>query len=117
MQIVRDILDEDGISEPINPLVDGVVWEPLVKFDKFNADSLNIFVIYWYEPPSWYAQMDHAQRLNLRILEEFRKAGIEFAFPTHTVHLTGDEKRELALKLLGADLEGTPPVPHAEAGR
>jgi len=45
--------------------------------------------------------MDHAQRLNLRIFEEFEKAGIEFAFPTQTVFLARDAKRQLAVEMLG----------------
>ena len=42
--------------------------------------------------------------LNLRIFEEFEKAGIEFAFPTRTVRLAGDPKRETAIRILGKDL-------------
>ena len=42
--------------------------------------------------------------LNLRIFEEFEKAGIEFAFPTRTVRLAGDPKRETAIRMLGKDL-------------
>jgi len=38
--------------------------------------------------------------LNLRIFEEFEAAGIEFAFPTQTLYLAGDSKRELALRLM-----------------
>jgi len=104
VQIVRDILEEDGIREPIHATIDGAEYPPRVYFTDFNADSLNIFVIYWYVPPAYWDFRDHAQRLNLRIFEEFEKAGIEFAFPTQTLYLAGDAKRELVLKMLEKEL-------------
>lgn len=105
VQIVRDILEEDGIREPIHPVINGGELPPRVYFNNFNADSLNIFVIYWFSPPAWWDYNDHAEKLNLRILEEFEKAGIEFAFPTQTLYLAGDPKRELAFKMLDGDGE------------
>jgi MscS family membrane protein len=77
------------------------VLSPRVYFNDYNAESLNLFLIYWYAPPAWWDYMDHAHRLNLRIFEEFEKAGIEFAFPTQTLYLAGDPKRELAVRMLG----------------
>ena len=50
--------------------------------------------------------LEHAQRLNLRIFEEFEKAGIELAFPTQTLYLAGDPKRRLALEMLNRGLDG-----------
>jgi small-conductance mechanosensitive channel len=104
VQILRDILEEDGIREPIHAVIDGSEFPPRVYFNDYNADSLNLFLIYWYVPPAYWDYADHAQRLNLRILEEFEKAGIEFAFPTRTVYVAGDPKREMALRMLGKDL-------------
>ncbi|MEE8452393.1 MAG: mechanosensitive ion channel family protein [Thermoguttaceae bacterium] len=104
VQILRDILEEDDIREPIHQVINGSEYPPRVYFNDFNAESLNIFVIYWYAPPAYWDYMDHGQRLHLRIFEEFEKAGIEFAFPTQTLYLAGDPKRELAVKMLGQDL-------------
>lgn len=106
VQIIRDILDEEGIREPINPTVNGDVLSPRVHFNEFNAASLNIFVIYWYAPPVWWDYLAHAEQVNLRIFEEFEKAGIDFAFPTQTLHLANDAKRQLALRML--DANGSP---------
>jgi MscS family membrane protein len=103
VQILRDILEEDGIREPIHPTIDGQEMPPRAYFNDYKADSLNLFVTYWYAPPDWWDYMDHAQRLNFRIFEEFEKAGIEFAFPTQTLLLAGDRKRELAVRMLGKD--------------
>ena len=91
-------------KEPIHATIDGDEFPPRVYFNDYNAESLNLFVIYWYVPPAYWDYLDHAQRLNLRIFEEFEKAGIEFAFPTQTLYLAGDPKRQLAVRTLGEDL-------------
>lgn len=37
--------------------------------------------------------MEHAHRVNCQIMERFRAEGINFAFPTQTLHLAVDYKR------------------------
>lgn len=98
VQIVRDILKEPGLAEPIHSVLAGTDMPPRVYFNELNADSLNLFVIYWYVPADWWAFQEHGQRLNLRIFEEFAKADIEFAFPTRTLFLAGDPKRKLVVE-------------------
>jgi MscS family membrane protein len=105
VEILRDILEEDGIREPIHPVINGDELPPRVYFNDYNAESLNLFLIYWFAPPAYWDYMEHAQRLNLRIFEEFEKAGIEFAFPTQTVYLAHDAKRQLAIRLLSDGIE------------
>jgi len=102
--ILRDVLEEEDLREPIHQVIDGNEFPPRVYFNDYNPDSLNIILIYWYAPPAYWDYLDHAQRLNLRIFEEFEKAGIEFAFPTQTLYLAGDPKREMAVRMLGKDL-------------
>lgn len=102
--ILHGVLEDEEFRGPIHPTVGGDEFPPRVFFNEFNADSLNIRVFYWYAPPDYWAFMEHAQRLNLRIFEEFEKAGIEFAFPTQTLYLAGDRKRHLALSVLSEDL-------------
>ena len=103
--ILKRILDEDGIREPIHPTINGNDYPPRVFFNDFNPDSLNLYVIYWYAPAAYWDYMEHAERLNFRIFEEYDRAGIEFAFPTQTLYLAGDPKRKLALEMLGGDLK------------
>jgi MscS family membrane protein len=103
--IIRDILNEKDLREPIHPVIDGNELPPRVFFNDFNAESLNIFVIYWFAPPAYWDYMAHAERINFRLFEEFEKAGIEFAFPTQTLYLAGDPKRQLAVKMLSDGLE------------
>lgn len=105
VQILRDVLEEEDLRGPIHATIDGNEFPPRVYFNNYNADSLNIIMIYWFAPPAYWDYLEHAQKLNLRIFEEFEKAGIEFAFPTQTLYLAGDPKRELAVNMLGKDLQ------------
>jgi len=91
---LKRILAEDGIREPIHPTVDGKHYPPRVFFNDYKPDCLNLMVMYWYAPPEYWDYMEHAQRVNLRIFEEFERAGIEFAFPTQTVHLASDGRQK-----------------------
>jgi MscS family membrane protein len=81
---------------------------PRVYFDEFNPESLNIKVWYWYRPADWWAYLDFTERFNLRLMEEFEKAGIEFAFPTRTLFLAGDSKRAVQVEVR----DGGPAAPH-----
>lgn len=56
-------------------------------FVEFNASSLDFELVY-FVPSSNYAQaMDVQQRINLEIVRRFAREGIDFAFPTRTLHL------------------------------
>jgi small-conductance mechanosensitive channel len=87
VQAIRDILDEKEIRERIHPIVGFEEFPPRVHFNDFNAESLNIVVFYWYAPVDWWAYMQHSERVNYRIMEEFERLGVEFAFPTQTIYL------------------------------
>jgi MscS family membrane protein len=59
----------------------------LISFNKFTDSTLNIFVVHVWngtEPKAHFAAL---QELNLQIKQRFDAEGIEFAFPTQTVHL------------------------------
>ncbi len=68
---------------------------PRVYFNDLNADSLNIVVYYWYQSSLYWDFVAHSEWVNMRIMERFNAEGIDFAFPTQTVYLAGDEKRPL----------------------
>ena len=73
---------------------------PRVYFNGFNSSSLNIMVQVWYHPAVEYWQyMDWLQQTCFKILNAFEAEGIEFASLTQTVHLAGDKKRELEIKV------------------
>lgn len=61
-----------------------------VTFDRahflsYGSFSLDFEVVYFVENPDYNFYMDIQQNINIRIYEEFRKRGIEFAYPTQTV--------------------------------
>jgi small-conductance mechanosensitive channel len=89
VQAIRDVLAEKDIRERIHPIVGFEELPPRVFFSDFKPDGFNIQVLYWYAPPDHWAYMDHAERVNLRIMEEFERLGVDFATPTRTLLLSG----------------------------
>jgi MscS family membrane protein len=97
VKIIEKILENHEGMHPDFP--------PRVFFDEFNDASLNILVIYWYHPPDYWSYLAFGQMVNLKIMRAFEEEGIEFAFPTQTVYLANDDRRQLSLRMLGQDLE------------
>ena len=93
VQIIRDILDDHEGMDPEFP--------PRVHFSEFNPDSLNILMLYWYHPPAYWDFLAFNERVNLQIMHEFAREGIEFAFPTTTTYLAQDEGQPLHLSIAG----------------
>jgi MscS family membrane protein len=91
--IIREILEDHEGMDPELP--------PRVYFSDFNDWSLNILVIYWYHPPDYWAYLAFGEQFNLEVFKRFNKEGIEFAFPTQTLYLANDDKRQLAVRRLG----------------
>jgi len=85
VEIIKDILG--GIpqlnGDPDTP--------PRVYFNEFNDWSLNIYMSYWYRPgDDWWGFQQVNQQVNLEMMKRFEAEGIEFAFPTQTLHLKKD---------------------------
>ncbi len=76
LKIVSDILNEEQIRKPIHPIINGQACPPRISFSDYTMKSLNLDVVYWYAPPNNDQYAAHAEKLNLRILEEFNRAGI-----------------------------------------
>ncbi len=66
--------------------------EPRVYFNDLNADSSNIVVFYWYHPAEYWDYLEHANWINLQIIERFNAEGIEFAFPTQTIYMADSKQ-------------------------
>lgn len=96
---IREMLEEPGIREPIHPVIGWDKHPPKVFFSDFNAESLNLQVNYHFAPPDQGAFNEHAQKVNFRILEEFERLGVSFAFPSRTVYLEGEVARELRARI------------------
>ncbi|EHL24732.1 mechanosensitive ion channel protein MscS [Acidovorax sp. NO-1] len=65
---------------------------PQLRFDRahfkaFGASSLDYEVVYIVEDPAFSVYMDMQQALNLGLMRELKALGVEFAFPTRTVHI------------------------------
>jgi len=87
LDILKEILEKhEGMNDD---------FPPRIFFNDFNADSLNLRVIYWYHPPSYWAFMAFTENFNKEVLRRFNEEGIDFAFPTQTLYLAGDSSRPL----------------------
>jgi MscS family membrane protein len=87
--ILRELLDNHEGMDPELP--------PKVYFNNYESHYLNLFAIFWYHPPDWWAYNEFLQKLNFEILKRFNAEGIDFAFPTQTLHLAGDPSRPLTV--------------------
>ena len=65
-----------------------VTEEAVTFFAGFGASSLDITFIYYIRKGADIAKTQSV--MNLEILKRFEAAGLEFAFPTQTVHLAKD---------------------------
>ena len=90
--IIKEILDDHEGLHPDFP--------PRVYFNGFNDWSLNIIVFAWYHPANYWDMQEWLQRTCLEILRKFNNEGIDFAFPSRTLYLASDDKRQLNLKML-----------------
>ena len=74
--IITKILEDEPITTPDR-----------VHFASYGDFSLNFEIVFFVQSADYTQYMDIHQDLNFRIYEEFEKRGIEFAFPTQTIHL------------------------------
>jgi MscS family membrane protein len=89
VEIVKEVLkNHEGVAEE---------FPPRVYFNDFKDFSLNIFAIYWYHPADWWKYCEFSEGVNIEILKRFNAEGIEFAFPSQTLYLAGDEKRPVVI--------------------
>ena len=70
---------------------------PNTRFDRshfksYGDSSLDIETVYYMQVPDYNSYMDTQQAVNLALYKRFEDEGIEFAFPTRTLHLIHDEQ-------------------------
>jgi small-conductance mechanosensitive channel len=79
--------------EAIPEMVRGIIEnDDMTRFDRghfkeYGASSLNFEFVYYVLSPEYNDFMDTQQRINLAIYAKFEAEGIDFAFPTQTVHV------------------------------
>ena len=71
--------------------------EQLAAFDRahfasYGDWSLVFEVVYYVASPDYNLYMDVQERINIAIYDAFAERGIEFAFPTQTLHLVRDHE-------------------------
>jgi MscS family membrane protein len=92
VQIIREILENhEGMNEDL---------PPRVFFNGFNDWSLNIMVVVWYHPPNYWDYQAWLQNICLEIMRRFEAEDIDFAFPSQTIYMANDDKRQLKLRML-----------------
>ena len=60
-------------------------------FFNFGPSSLDYEVVFYVNSADYNLYMDIRQRINLHLYEAFEREGIEFAYPTQTIHLAKAE--------------------------
>ncbi|MDA8019335.1 MAG: mechanosensitive ion channel family protein [Thermoanaerobaculia bacterium] len=65
-----------------------------VYLNALSTSSLDVMVYMFFDCPDWSVELQAKERLALDILRLARELGVEFAFPTRTVHLLPESKDE-----------------------
>jgi len=68
-----------------------------VRFDRSHFKGYGDFAllfetVYWVTEPDYTVYMDIQQKINLALFRDFETKGIEFAYPTQTIHLSGRQQ-------------------------
>jgi len=58
-----------------------------VHFNSFGAHSLDVLVYVFFDVPDWSTELQQRHNFLLEILRLAKEVGIEFAFPTQTLHM------------------------------
>jgi MscS family membrane protein len=84
----------EKIEEFVNECREIIKNHRLTNNDNFNVAfygygdfSLNVLMNFFYDVKDWKDELDGRQEINLEILKMAKRIGVEFAFPTTTVHL------------------------------
>jgi small-conductance mechanosensitive channel len=73
--------------------------QPKTRFDRshfkeYGDSSLNFETVYYVLAPDYNTYMDIQQAINLGIYERFEAEGLDFAFPTRTLHIVQEGTEE-----------------------
>ncbi len=65
-----------------------------VHFTTFGAHSLDVLVYVFFKVPDWSTELQQRHNFLLEVLRLAKELGVEFAFPTQTVHVDSMYKEE-----------------------
>jgi len=80
-RIEKVLQDDEGVNQDYM----------LVKFTDLGPSSLDIFLYYFSKSTVWKEYLELRERINLKIIEIVDEMGLEFAFPTQTIHIAREE--------------------------
>ncbi|MCC7575156.1 mechanosensitive ion channel family protein [Candidatus Woesearchaeota archaeon] len=63
-------------------------------FKTFTDSNMQFEAIYFIKNKNYQLYMDTQQTVNLELVKAFRKEGIQFAFPTRTIHMYQEKKKK-----------------------
>jgi small-conductance mechanosensitive channel len=86
-ELMRAAVEEDGAE---------AVRFDRAHFKRFADYSLELELVYWVLSPDYTAYMDVQQAINFGIMRRFEAAGLDFAFPTRTLHVHHESPHPLA---------------------
>ena len=69
-----------------------------VHFNSFGAHSLDVLVYVFFDVPDWSTELQQRHNFHLEVLRLAKEVGVEFAFPTQTLHVDSfykDQPREI----------------------
>lgn len=65
-----------------------------VHFNAFGAHSLDVMVYVFFKVPDWSTELQQKHNFFLEVLKLAKEVGVEFAFPTQTLHVDSFHKDE-----------------------
>ncbi|MEX0608507.1 MAG: mechanosensitive ion channel family protein [Balneolaceae bacterium] len=65
-----------------------------VYFNEYGAHSLDVLVYVFFDVPDWSTELQQRHNFLLEILRLSKEIGVEFAFPTQTLHMDSFYKDE-----------------------
>jgi small-conductance mechanosensitive channel len=87
----------EKIEQAVKIVEQIIIDHPDVTYDRghfatFGAFSLDLEFVYFVLSNDYIQYMNIQQDVNFRVLREFEKLGIEFAYPTQTLFVNKEEK-------------------------
>jgi len=83
---VEKVKKISGVVKEIIEGEDGARFDR-AHFSKFDDSALNFDVVFYVESGDYANYMDIQQDINLKIMEEFEKMGVDMAYPTRTIYM------------------------------
>lgn len=73
-----------------------------IHFNDFGSHSLDVLFYVFLKVPSWSDELQQRHNIFLEILKMAKEVGVEFAFPTQTLHIDsfhGDKPRQIGKEM------------------